>query len=169
MASEKQREQIIATSLQIDALRRKLAEEGSRLESLLSGKRADSRQREQIIAISLQIDALRRKLAEAEGRLESLLSGKRADSGAKPKAAPAEDDNAIIPPRAANEDLSLAERLVAFLGANPELEFSAADIQGLLPGTNLNSIRSALYRLAKDVRIKRGARGHFGSIEPAGE
>ena len=126
-----------------------------------------SERSEQIIAASLHIDALRRQLAEAENRLEGLLSAKhtnnRAASRNKRAAIATDEDLAVVPANAANQDLSVTDRIIALVEANPGWDFSAPEILGLLPDVNLNSIRSALYRLAEDQRIARKSRGNFGS------
>jgi len=116
--------------------------------------------REQIIAISARISALREQvkakeaeLRKAEAELDALFSA----SDEAP--VPALESGAIEGAR------SLNATVLALINSTPGTQFSAEDLLARIPGANnINSVRSALARLASQNRITRAGRGKYRSL-----
>lgn len=116
--------------------------------------------REQIIAISAKISVLREELKakeaelrRAEAELDRLFS---ASGEVLPLA---------LQSAAPDEVRSLNETVLAVINSTPESQFSAEELLAKIPGAkNINSIRSALARLAGQNRIARARRGQYRSL-----
>ncbi|WP_437337167.1 hypothetical protein [Sorangium sp. So ce394] len=116
--------------------------------------------REQIIQVGAKIQALRSELARLEYELDLLLE---ADDG--PVSPRQVHDPAVV---AAHEaEASAAQRIVGLLDEFPDRDFGVLEISKLLQLDNVQSLRSALGRLAREARISRSAtRGRYRSAAP---
>ncbi|WP_438003044.1 hypothetical protein WME89_29445 [Sorangium sp. So ce321] len=113
--------------------------------------------REQMIQIAARIQALRSELAELEFQFDLLLES---DAGPVSPRSPHEA-TAATPHEA---EASAASRIVALLDEIPSRDFGVTEIAKMLQLTNVQSVRAALARLARDGKIsKAAARGRYRS------
>jgi hypothetical protein len=123
--------------------------------------------REQIIGVSARISQLREEirakeseLRRAEIELDALINQDDANSNLVPPSGETSSS------QAANQasGRSLAEHILAALDAEPGREIEAEEFLPRIPNAKINSLRSALARLAKQERIVRGERGKYRSV-----
>jgi DNA repair exonuclease SbcCD ATPase subunit len=111
--------------------------------------------REEVIVLVTRITQLRqevsrlgeaqRELRALERQLDAVLGGEQQQPEADAGAA------------------SLNDKILNLLDANPERDFAAEGVQRELTEGNINSIRSALARLASMNHIARAGRGKYRS------
>lgn len=71
---------------------------------------------------------------------------------------PSSDDQGLTE----EDPTTLVNQIIDLLGSIRGGTLSTEEIQARLPGSNMNSVRSAVVRLAKVGRIQRSDRGQYG-------
>lgn len=132
--------------------------------------------RERVIELSGRISTLRSEIASLESKKAELARSERElDSCLAPSPTNANGQTSIVetmmeqmagPNLHADGDSSLTERVLSALANAPTGGISAEQILASLPAdTNMDSLRTALARLASENRIERVSRGLYRGRE----